>query len=348
MIFLVPFITGFFLSFFAIKFAAPYAAKVGLVDLPNARKLHDGAVPLIGGVGIFFSVMMASTLFIEYSRILNLYIISSALILFIGVLDDRYDLSVRLRIIAQVIIASILIFGAESYLTSLGNIFYFVEIKLGYLGVLVTVLAVIGSINAFNMVDGIDGLAGMLSIVTFTSLAFLFYQVGNPWFILPILFIAAIMAYLCFNLRWPFASVQKVFMGDAGSMLIGLTVVWLLVTGTESINKAFSPVIALYLIAIPLMDMTAIMYRRLKKGHSPFKPDRDHLHHIFERAGYSRKQTLARITLLSAILAMIGILGELLAVPEAIMFVGFLVIFAAYNWALAHVWQILTWIRRNG
>ncbi|MGS0676880.1 hypothetical protein [Shewanella sp. 125m-1] len=121
-----------------------------------------------------------------------------------------------------------------------------------------------------------------------------------------------------------------------------------MVIGTESANPAFSPVTALYLIAIPLMDMAAIMYRRVKKGHSPFKPDRDHLHHIFERAGYSRKQTLARITLLSAILATIGILGELLAVHEAIMFIGFLVIFATYNWALAHVWQILTWIRRNG
>ncbi|MGS0683093.1 UDP-N-acetylglucosamine--undecaprenyl-phosphate N-acetylglucosaminephosphotransferase [Shewanella sp. 125m-7] len=343
-----PFIMAFLLSFIAIKFTAPYAAKVGLVDLPNARKVHDGAVPLIGGIGIFFSVLLASTVFIEYSRTLNLYLISAALLLFIGVLDDRYDLSVRLRILAQVITASILIFGAESYLTSLGHIFYFFEFKLGYLGVLVTVLAVIGCINAFNMVDGIDGLAGMLSIVTFSALAFLFYQSVNPWVILPIVFIAAISAYLFFNLRWPFASLEKVFMGDAGSMLIGLTVVWLLVIGTESVNPAFSPVTALYLIAIPLMDMAAIMYRRVKKGHSPFKPDRDHLHHIFERAGYSRKQTLARITLLSAILATIGILGEIFDVPEVVMFLGFLVIFAAYNWALSHVWQILTWIRRNG
>lgn len=346
--FIEPFFTAFFMSFLVIKFAAPFATKVGLVDVPNARKVHDGAVPLIGGIGIFISVMMASTLFIEYSRILNLYLISAVLILFIGVLDDRYDLSVRLRIIAQVIIASILIFGAESYLTSLGDIFYFFEFKLGYIGMLVTVLATIGSINAFNMVDGIDGLAGMLSIVTFSSLAFLFFQAGSSWSVLPILYIAAISAYLLFNLRWPFSSLEKVFMGDAGSMLIGLTVVWLLVMGTESTQQAFAPVTALYLIAIPLMDMAAIMYRRVKKGHSPFKPDRDHLHHIFERAGYSRKQTLIRVALLSAILAIIGILGELFAVPEAIMFVGFITIFVAYNWALAHVWQILKWVRRNG
>ena len=345
--FLVPFITAFILSFIAIKLANPLACKVGLIDLPNERKIHDGAVPLIGGVGIYFSVLFASTTFIEQSQTLNLYLISSALILFVGMLDDKYDLSVRSRIVAQVIAASILIFGAEIYLTSLGNIFYFFEFKLGYIGILITVLAVIGSINAFNMVDGIDGLAGALSIVTFSSLAYLFYQANSPWFMLPFLFIAAIFAYLFFNLRWPLSSLDKVFMGDAGSMLIGLTVVWLLVIGTQGTHPIFSPVTALYLIAVPLMDMAAIMYRRVKKGHSPFKPDRDHLHHIFERAGYNRKQTLIRITLVSAALATIGILAQTYFVPEWIMFVAFLAIFFLYNLALSRIWLVLTWLKKT-
>jgi UDP-GlcNAc:undecaprenyl-phosphate GlcNAc-1-phosphate transferase len=354
--YLVPFITAFLLSFSAILVFKPIAAKVGLLDTPNERKCHDGAIPLIGGIAIFFSVLLASGLFIRSSQTLNLYLISSSLILFLGVLDDRYDLSVRLRLVAQVIVASILIFGAGFYLTTLGDIFYFFEFKLGYVGILVTVIAVIGSINAFNMVDGIDGLAGMLSLVTFTSLSFLFYRVGNDWFLLPLLFDAAILAYLFFNLRWPFNSVQKIFMGDAGSMLIGLTVVWLLVLGTQSYNVhqgavlnnvSFSPVTALFLIAIPLMDMVAIMYRRTRKGLSAFKPDRDHLHHIFERAGYNRKQTLVRITLLSLLLAVCGIAGELYQVPESIMFSLFIVLFVSYNWSLAHVWQILTWLKRT-
>ncbi|MCT7942961.1 UDP-N-acetylglucosamine--undecaprenyl-phosphate N-acetylglucosaminephosphotransferase [Shewanella holmiensis] len=345
--FLVPFITAFFLSFIAIKLANPLACKVGLIDLPNERKIHDGAVPLIGGIGIYFSVLFASTTFIADSQTLNLYLISSALILFVGMLDDKYDLSVRSRIVAQVIAASVLIFGAEIYLTSLGNIFYFFELKLGYVGILVTVFAVIGSINAFNMVDGIDGLAGALSIVTFSSLSFLFYQANSPWFMLPFLFIAAIFAYLFFNLRWPVASLDKVFMGDAGSMLIGLTVVWLLVIGTQGTNPIFSPVTALYLIAVPLMDMAAIMYRRVKKGHSPFKPDRDHLHHIFDRAGYNRKQTLIRITLVSSVLAIIGILAQTYHVPEWIMFLAFLAIFFLYNLALSRIWLVLTWLKKS-
>ena len=175
--YLVPFITAFIFSFAAILVFKPIAAKVGLLDVPNERKCHDGAIPLIGGIAIFFSVLLASGLFIKSSQTLNLYLISSSLILFIGVLDDRYDLSVRLRLVAQIIVASILIFGAGFYLTTLGDIFYFFEFKLGYFGILVTMIAVIGSINAFNMVDGIDGLAGMLSLVTFTSLSVLFFPV---------------------------------------------------------------------------------------------------------------------------------------------------------------------------
>ncbi|MGL4937217.1 UDP-N-acetylglucosamine--undecaprenyl-phosphate N-acetylglucosaminephosphotransferase, partial [Shewanella sp.] len=345
-------LTAFCLTCVAIKLLNPIALRVGLVDLPNERKLHVGAIPLIGGVSIYCSVFVVASIVIPDSQTFNLYLISAALILFLGVLDDKYDLSVKLRMVAQVITASILIFGAGLYLTTFGNILYFFEFKLGYVGMLVTVLAVIGAINAFNMVDGIDGLAGMLSLVTFAALAILFHWAGNSCFILPLLFIGAILGYLTFNLRWPFASLQKIFMGDAGSMLIGLTVVWLLVIGTQAGSnvlhqgQVFSPVTALYLIAIPLMDMAAIMYRRVKKGMSPFKPDRDHLHHIFERAGYSRKQTLIRITAASILLATAGVAGEIYLVPEWVMFVAFLAIFSCYNWALANVWQILTWVRK--
>jgi UDP-GlcNAc:undecaprenyl-phosphate/decaprenyl-phosphate GlcNAc-1-phosphate transferase len=356
MSYLVPFVAVFLFSFIAVLALKPFAVKFGLLDLPNERKCHEGAVPLIGGIAIYLSVLFGATLFVQQSQTLNLYLISSSFIIFLGILDDRYDLSVRLRLVAQVITASILIFGAGLYLNSLGDIFYFFEVKLGFIGVIVTMFAVIGSINAFNMVDGIDGLAGMLSIVTFTSLSVLFYVAGNEWFLLPLLFDAAILAYLFFNLRWPIPSVNKIFMGDAGSMLIGLTVVWLLVLGTQSTDingltveekVPFSPVTALYLIAIPLMDMVAIMFRRVKKGLSAFKADRDHLHHIFERAGFNRKQTLTRISIFSIALAGLGLAGEFYQVPEWIMFAGFIALFLVYNWALAHVWQIITWLKRN-
>ncbi|RLV60397.1 undecaprenyl-phosphate alpha-N-acetylglucosaminyl 1-phosphate transferase [Parashewanella curva] len=343
----LAFMGSFLFTLCGVAALKPLAQKMGLVDIPNDRKLHVGDTPLIGGAAIFLGVLFASAIIMPLSRTFNLYLLSASLILILGILDDKCDLSVRSRLLVQVFVASILIFGANFYLSTFGFIFHFFEFKLGYIGTVVTVVAVIGAINAFNMVDGIDGLAGALSLVTFGSLSLLLYKAGNHWFILAFLFIPAILAYLSFNLRWPFKNVTKVFMGDAGSMLIGLSVVWLLVIGVESENRAFSPVTALYLIAIPLMDMAAIMYRRMKKGQSPFKPDRDHLHHIFERAGFSRRQTLVRIFLGAIVIALIGLIGEALHVPESIMFVLFVTIFVFYNWALMHVWQLLKRFRKD-
>lgn len=345
--FLIPLICCFFISVFVIKITKPIAVKAGLVDLPNERKLHIGAIPLIGGVAIYLGVLTAALIFMPYSQVFNIYLVSAAMILFLGVLDDKYDLSVKLRIISQIIVASMMIFGAQLYLNSFGYILGFFEFKLGYIGILVTIVAVIGAINAFNMVDGIDGLAGMLSLISFSSLAFLLSRVNNDWFHLSVLFIAALLAYLMFNLRWPFKSVTKIFMGDAGSMLIGLTIVWLLVIGTNNQVNAFRPVTALYIIAIPLMDMTAIMYRRIKKGVSPFSADREHLHHIFERAGLTRKKALITISFMALMIATFGCLGEVFQIYEWLMFSIFIVMFICYSWAISHVWQILSWFRKT-
>jgi len=345
--YILPILTSFLFCFITIRVVGPIAVKVGLVDVPNARKQHDGHIPLIGGVAIYVGVITSSLFFVEPNSAFVIYLLSASLLLFIGVLDDYYDLPVRARIVAQILVACMMIFGAGYYLESFGSIFGNNEAQLGKIGVLVTILAVLGAINAFNMVDGIDGLAGALSLVTFMSLGVLLGIAGSKWYLLAFLFIAAIVAFLMFNLRWPNSSLNKIFMGDAGSMLIGLTVVWLLVIGADDNVRAFEPVTALYLIAVPLMDMVAIMYRRLKKGKSPFKPDRDHLHHIFERAGYTRKQSLAAITLASALIAFIGCFMQIIAIPEWIRFCIFVFMFGVYNYILIHIWKVITWLNRK-
>ena len=319
---------------------------MGLVDTPTARKVHAGSIPLIGGIGIFIGVLFASMVFLPNGQAHNIYLIAAALIVFIGVLDDYYDLPVKPRIFAQILVASMMIFGAELYLNNLGNLFGFGEVKLGFLGAIFTIVAVVGAINAFNMVDGIDGLAGMLSMITFSALALLLNQNHNEWYLLPILFIAGTIAYLMFNLEWPSSKFKKIFMGDAGSMLIGLTVVWLLVVGTQSDHQAFKPVTALWLIAVPLMDMAAIMVRRVRKGQSPFKPDRDHLHHIFLRAGFTSHQTLALISCISIVLTCIGVALEFFNVPEWLVLTFFICLFGAYAYAINHVWRLLTLFRK--
>jgi UDP-GlcNAc:undecaprenyl-phosphate GlcNAc-1-phosphate transferase len=157
----------------------------------------------------------------------------------------------------------------------------------------------------------------------------------------------ALLPYMAANLKvYPFR--RKIFLGDAGSMFIGFSVVWLLVNGVQEQNMAFRPVTALWLCAVPLMDMVAIMLRRARKGQSVMMPDRDHLHHIFLRAGFTDRQALSLITLFAICLAGIGFAGEMYRVPEVIMFSLFLGVFLAYNWSMSHIWRLLVLFRRIG
>jgi len=322
--------TAFCFAFIAIKFFKPVAIEVGLVDKPNERKLHAGHIPLIGGISIFIAVLMASLLWLPNTLELRMYLIASAMMVFIGALDDKFDLKVRIRIIGQLIVASLMIYGVGGYISNLGNLFSLGDVSLGPVGIIFTYVSIIVVINAFNMVDGIDGLIGSLSINTFTSIAILFIISGQTDYIsYPLILATAIIPYLIFNLGLS-TKVKKIFMGDAGSMFIGLSVIWLLTMGTQNDQASFRPVTALWICAIPLMDMLALVVRRYKNGKSPFKPDRDHLHHILQRVGYNPRQALVIISTLAVGMSTIGLAGEYFSVPEVVMLTGFIFMFACY------------------
>mgnify|MGYP006114442933 FL=1 len=323
-------ITTFIFAIMAIKFFKPVAVEVGLVDKPSERKKHAGHIPLIGGISIFMAVLMASLLWLPNTLELRMYLIASAMMVFIGAVDDKFDLKVRIRIVGQLIVASLMIYGVGGYISNLGDLFGLGDVILGPVGIIFTYVAIIVVINAFNMVDGIDGLIGSLSINTFVSIAILFIMSGQHNYLsYPLILATAIIPYLIFNLGLA-AKTRKIFMGDAGSMFIGLSVIWLLTMGTQNEQASFRPVTALWICAIPLMDMLAIVVRRYKKGKSPFKPDRDHLHHILQRVGYNTHESLIFISVLAVIMSAIGLAGEYFDIPAVVMLAGFIFLFACY------------------
>ena len=338
-------LVAFSVSVLTIKALLPVAPQIGLVDVPSARKKHDGAIPLIGGISIYTGVLIASTLFVPQNQIFNLYFISSALIVFIGTMDDIYDLSVTPRIIFQGIVATLMVFGAGIYIHHFGNILGMGNIDIGLYGVIFTVLACIAAINAFNMIDGIDGLAGSMSIISILSIVvLLLLNDSSADVLLPLILVVAIIPYLFYNVSTRNPRGKKIFMGDAGSMFMGLTVIWLLTLGTQTTpesDASFRPVAALWIIAVPLMDMFAIMIRRIRKGDSPFKADNGHLHHICMRLGMTSRKALWVITFFSFVMAIIGILGEVYQVAEWKMLTGFMVCFSIYSYALQHSWKFI-------
>ncbi|GKW02663.1 undecaprenyl-phosphate alpha-N-acetylglucosaminyl 1-phosphate transferase [Pectobacterium carotovorum subsp. carotovorum] len=341
------FIVIFLSAFAALFLARKVAIKVGLVDKPNIRKKHKGHIPLVGGVSIYLALWVLYVLQPNWLPDFSLYMVCATALLAVGVLDDRFDLPVLPRVGLQAGVAGLMMY-AGLYLETLGHVLFGYELFLGIFGYTVTLFAVWGAINAFNMVDGIDGLLGALSCVTFGALAIVFYLGGhNELALWSACLLAATLPYIFLNLGIMWGKKFKVFMGDAGSTLIGFTVIWLLMLATQGGNAVVRPVTALWLIAIPLMDMVTIMVRRVRRGDSPFKPDREHLHHILMRAGLTPHQALVAILLVAMLFSAIGILSERIGIAESIMLSVFLMVFCGYFWMISRIWRVLTWFRKT-
>lgn len=329
----------FFFSFTALFTLRRLAKRVGLVDLPNLRKQHDGEVPLVGGVAVFITIAQFIYNNNEIMPHADLYLTIIAILTTIGALDDKFDISYKFRLIVQMLLTVAMMYFTDFQLNFVGDILGIGNLEFGFLSPLITILAVIGAINAFNMVDGIDGLLGGLSIVTFLSLALVLIEASqHDLAYMCIVIVVAIIPYVAFNMGW-LGKERRIFMGDAGSMMIGFTVIWLLLVSSQMKGgPIIKPVTGLWIIGLPLMDMAAVMFRRIKRKRSPFRPDRDHLHHICSRLGFGRYKSLFLICGISAVFASFGILGEYLNIPEPLMFFGFLATFAMYNYVLNANW----------
>jgi UDP-GlcNAc:undecaprenyl-phosphate GlcNAc-1-phosphate transferase len=332
-------------------FARKAAKKIGLVDRPNYRKRHQGLIPLVGGISVYAGVCFAflfswltSSYYIPHAR---LYLMCAGILVLVGALDDRFDISVKFRAIAQAFVAVVMMVYAGLYLSNLGYILGSWEFLLGPFGYIVTLFAVWAAINAFNMVDGIDGLLGGLSSVSFAALGvILFFDGQTSLAMWCFAMIAAILPYILLNLG-ALGRRYKVFMGDAGSTFIGFTLIWILLQTTQGPSHPISPVTALWVIAIPLMDMIAIMYRRLRKGLSPFSADRQHIHHLIMRAGFTSRQAFALISLAAALLATVGVVAEFyVVVPEWTMLALFLLAFMLYGYCIKRAWKVARFIKR--
>ncbi|EAQ5909045.1 UDP-N-acetylglucosamine--undecaprenyl-phosphate N-acetylglucosaminephosphotransferase [Salmonella enterica] len=330
-----------------IFLARKVAIKIGLVDKPNFRKRHQGVIPLVGGISVFAGICFMFGLSDYYIPHLSLYLICAGVLVFVGAMDDRFDITVKIRAVVQAVIAVVMMVIAKLHLGSLGYIFGPWELVLGPFGYFLTLFAVWAAINAFNMVDGIDGLLGGLSSVSFAAMGLILWFDGQTSLAMwCFAMIAAILPYIMLNLGI-LGRRYKVFMGDAGSTLIGFTVIWLLLETTQGKTHSISPVTALWIIAIPLMDMVAIMYRRLRKGMSPFSPDRQHIHHLVMRAGFTSRQAFVLITLAAAILAGVGVTAEYSHfVPEWVMLVLFLLAFFLYGYCIKRAWKVARFIKR--
>ena len=316
----------------------PIAINLGWVDQSNHRKIHSGEVPLVGGLAIFLASCAAVIIYIDQGEGLMPLCFGAALVLVGGLIDDRWTLSAGIRFLVQICACLTMTLLGEVVLSNMGHLFFAQLLSLGWLAIPITIFSAVGVINAFNMIDGMDGLSGAVFIVAAGSMSWLAAGVGRSDDQMVLLIAtAATLGFTLLNARFPWNRTARVFLGDSGSTLLGFVLAWYLIDLSQGPNRAFAPITAVWLFALPLLDTGYLMIKRFQDGKSLVAADQEHLHHLFLRSGFGVTKTWSLMMIISASLAAIGLLGELQNWPEHLRFYSFIALAAAYCIGMSRV-----------
>jgi UDP-N-acetylmuramyl pentapeptide phosphotransferase/UDP-N-acetylglucosamine-1-phosphate transferase len=311
------FLTGsvaFIITFLAIPVVLQIAEQKKLFDVPDERKVHTRPVASLGGVGIFGGFLLASLLSIsEYSNPEFQYFFAAALVIFfLGLKDDLIVLSAFKKIIGQLIAASILIHLGGIKLTSMHGLFGVYEVPAAF-GLAMSYLTIIVVINSFNLIDGVDGLAATLGLFTTVIFGIYFFAADQlSYSLLSFSMCGSLLAFLIFN-HHP----AKIFMGDSGSLMIGLVNAILVIKfinvadAPDAVLRVASPVaMAFAILMVPLFDTLRVFAIRILNGRSPFTPDRNHVHHLMLNKGLNHSAVTYSCLLLNVFFVLLAYSGK--------------------------------------
>ncbi len=293
---ILSFITAFTVTFFAIPSIISVAKQKNLVATPGERHSHTEITPSLGGIGIFAGVIFSIVMWTPFEAFGDLqYILASFVIIFLmGAKDDIAPISPYKKMVGQLFAAAILVFKANIKITSLYGIFNIYEMN-EYVAVILSIFTIFIIINAFNLIDGINGLAGSIAVLISITLGTWFLLVDRmDMAMVAFSLIGATIAFLNYNF-----TPAKIFMGDTGSLLLGLicsilTLKFIEYNGDakmvaehpEFVIKS-APAVAIGILILPLFDTLRVFITRMLKGKSPFYPDKTHIHHLLLDCNFS-------------------------------------------------------------
>ena len=327
--------------------------QIGWLDRPSGRKHHEGTVPLAGGLMIAASAFVA-LLVVQPEAVRAVHFWSgAAMVAVVGFIDDRYPVRARYRFFAQCVATLVFVLTGDVMLTHLDGVYGPFPLPLGAMAVPLTIVGIVGVTNAINLVDGLDGLAAGLAAIAsgFTFVAFVLIAGELPGELrgsataaaeVAAIAVGAMLAFLLFNQRTPWRKRASMFLGDGGSMAIGFLVGALLVYASGAFgDRSLPPVTAVWFVAIPLIDTLACMLRRVLSGATPMTPDRRHLHHLLLELGLSPGRAVVLLHVVAVALALTGLAGWRLGVPQYVMLWSLVALFAVYVVASMRVWARL-------
>jgi UDP-GlcNAc:undecaprenyl-phosphate/decaprenyl-phosphate GlcNAc-1-phosphate transferase len=314
----------FFATLLAMAALRPVAVAIALVDKPGGRKTHRGEIPVIGGLAMFLGCVFGTGLLLPSPLVTAPLLSASALVVLVGMLDDRFEISPYARLTAHLVAALLaLMTTSDLSITTLGSPFGQSPVVFSDLAAAAfTCVAIVGAINAFNMLDGMDGLAGTMAFIALIALTILADMIGDGAVAGAALVVSgAIAAFLFFNIPAKFNRRFRCFMGDAGSTLLGFLLACMCIAVSQGSGGAnISPTTTLWLVAIPLFELMWTTLRRALQGKSPFRPDRAHFHHKLLDAGFGVRGAFFILAFIGTALALVGIAIEVFAIPDAVSF----------------------------
>lgn len=286
-------------------FIKKIAIHIGALDIPNERKVHKTPTPRLGGLGIFFGLLCGYMLFGTPSELMNSILIASFIIVITGMIDDIKPLKASTKLIGQFMAACIVTFYGNVSLQNLSMWGFSVEF--GFLVYPVTIFFILGCINCINLIDGLDGLAGGISAIYFLTIGIITTVKGYfaLEFVLCFVMLGACLGFLVHNFN-----PAKIFMGDSGSMLLGLIISVVALLGFKAATLS-SLIIPLLVLAIPILDTLFAILRRKLKGESISTPDKFHIHHQLLKRNFSQRATVIIIYIIDLLFAAASIIYAL-------------------------------------
>lgn len=303
-LFLSP-ITGFVVAFVSIPTIVKVARTKHLFDEPDERSAHTSRTPTLGGVAIFAGFILAASIWVDVSHFSDFQYIaaSSVIMFFIGIKDDILIIAPVTKFSGQIVAALILIVFGGIRITNLHGFFGIHELNY-IVSVLISLLTILVVINGFNFIDGVDGLSAAIGIITAGAFAYWFLMAKEYQFaIIATSLIGGMFAFFLFNV---FGEKNKIFMGDTGSLIIGVVLSVLVIKFNElNLDKSKecalypAPAVSFGILIIPLFDLMRVMFIRLVTGRPVLKPDKNHLHHQLLQLGMSHARVSLTISIVN-------------------------------------------------
>lgn len=312
------FVISFLISFFSIPTVIKISRRKNLMDEPGMRSSHLRKIPNLGGISLFYSIGICASIFAyELFDLYKFLFASLIILLYVGVMDDIVVMRAYKKLLAQVLVSALIVFGSDVRMRNLFGVFGIYELNY-FLSTMFSIVTFIILINAFNLIDGIDGLAGTYSVMCSLFFGISYYRLGEynyPLVIFSAIIIGAVLAFLYYNLSN--YRVNKIFMGDTGSMVLGFLLAFTAMcfidifidkkmAGVPRYFLHSAPVIAVAILILPIVDTLNVIIVRLSQKKSPFEADKNHIHHKLLALGLTHRRSTFYIILYYLMIIMVA------------------------------------------